>query len=403
MAPSVTATWKSPLTAALCAALAALLAGCGRSKTVETYPKGDPKLVRTYGWLGGEKPENLKRERAYYFNGKVERDARFKGGILHGTFTDYWHNGQKRSQGRYEKGKKQGEWEYYFNEYTLATKGLYQDDFKEGPWNQFWENGSLRSRSQFRGGAEVGTRKEWSAKGDLILENSCFAANDTGRYASFHANETPHEAYRCLRGKPAGPYERKDPDGSPIEKGVYDSLGRKQGPWESYHDDGTRASLTHYRDGEMADSALSWYAGGIVKERAYFQGGRGDLIGYDSLGRVAHRRALVNGKPEGEARAFYPDGKVKSVTVYRDGQPVAMRRWHANGRLASEGTFVKGRKSGAWRQLDAQGRLVETSHYEDGDLHGERVFYDSLGRPARTQRYEHGYPAEGKIPKRLGR
>src|SRR4051812_47571682 len=110
--------------ACLCAC--ALLLGCGRQKTVEKHPNGEPKLVRTYGWFGSEQPQNLKRERSYFFNGHLERDARYRQGVLDGEYVDYWHNGQKKSQGKYAAGKKQGEWEYFFNQYTLSSKGLYR-------------------------------------------------------------------------------------------------------------------------------------------------------------------------------------------------------------------------------------------------------------------------------------
>lgn len=386
------------------AAAALVLAGCGRNKVVERYPKGDVKLMRTYGWGG-----KVTREQAFYFNGHKERDAHFKDSVLDGDYTEFWHNGQKRAQGRYAAGKKQGEWEFFFNQYVPASKGVFKDDQKEGEWLSFWENGTLRSRGSYRNGNDTGVRKEWNNKGELLLENSCFEANDTGRYASFHANRTPKEDYPCVKGRPVGPYARKDPDGTVVERGTFDSLGRKEGLWETFHAGGAPASRASYHMGLQEDSALAWYADGVgtrpgsVKERGFYKDGTGELLGYDSLGhRLMERRQLKNGLPEGESRTYYPDGKPKSLVVYKDGQPAEMRRWHPNGKVWAEGAFLRGQREGDWKQFDERGRPKETSHYKNGVQEGDQLFYDSLGRLVRTQRYEHGYPASGKIPAGLG-
>jgi antitoxin component YwqK of YwqJK toxin-antitoxin module len=375
-----------------------LLVACGRERVVEKYPKGDPKTIRTYGWLGGETEKNLKREQTFFFNGKKEKDAHYRHGVLHGAFADFWHTGQKKSSGKYVDGKKQGVWESYFNQYQLSSKGLYKDDLKEGPWTQFWENGDLRAQATFRGGEYVGTRKEWNVKGELILENSCFEKNDTGRYVSLHANNTPKEDYRCVKGHPTGVYERKDMDGTVVERGRFDSLGRRDGIWETFYPEGAKATRVSYRGGLLEDSSLAWYASGAAKERGFFQAGTGEILGYDSLGRLAERRKFRDGKPDGESFLYYPDGKTKSLVVYQGGQPAEMKRWHPNGKLLGEGHFASGKRSGDWKQFDAHGHPIEIAHYEDGVLNGERLFYDSLGHLARTQKYEHGYPAAGRIP-----
>jgi antitoxin component YwqK of YwqJK toxin-antitoxin module len=379
--------------------LAALtLAGCGRDKVEERYPKGEAKLIRTYSWPGGK----VEREQTFYFNGHKEKDAHYRNGALHGEFTDFWHNGQKKSHGKYVEGKKQGEWEFYFNQFTPSSKGVFKDDQKDGPWNQYWENGALRSQGSYRNGNETGVWKEWNAKGELTLVNSCFEANDTGSYASFHANKTPKEDYRCVKGRPTGAYARKDPDGAIVERGAFDSLGRKDGVWEAFHGDGSKASHASYRGGAQVDSSMAWYEGGGIKERGFFQDGTGELLGYDSLGhRLIERRHLRNGSPEGESRTYFPDGKPRSLVVYKDGLPVEMRKWHPNGKLWAEGGFSRGQRNGEWRVFDEHGVPMETSRYKDGIMDGEQLFYDSLGRLVRTQRYEHGYPAAGKIPSGL--
>jgi antitoxin component YwqK of YwqJK toxin-antitoxin module len=394
---------------------ALLLTGCGKEKVAARYPNGKPKIIRTYGLLGGETPENLKREQTFFFNERKESDSHWKDGKLDGPYEDYWHNGQKKSQGLYRAGRKEGEWEFYFNQFTLSSKGLFKDDRKEGPWKSFWENGAPRAEGSFSAGNEVGTWKEWTAKGEPVSVNSCFAANDTGRYVSYHANNTVKEEYACKKGVPTGAYVKKDPDGTVVERGGFDAQGRKDGTWETAWSEGKPASKRTYAAGLEHDSAWAWDEAGRLRERAHFDSGSGERVLYDSLGHLIARTRYVKGQPDGEDWSYWPEGEVpkgrvadkpgpkRQLVAYALGKPITMQRWHVNGKLMSTGQFTDGHRAGEWKDWWEDGTLKEISHFEAGALHGDRLFYDPKGKLIRTARYEHGYPAEGRIPKAVAR
>jgi uncharacterized protein len=378
-------------------ALLLLLAGC-RDVVESRHPDGKARLVRTYSLLGGRDSLHLEREQSFHFNGKPERDARYRKGRLDGPYSEYWSNGQKRTTGRYVEGKRQGEWEVYYNQFSVAAKGAYRDDLKDGPWIELYENGELKSQGEYRQGREVGTWKQWGRKGDLLVENSCFEANAEGRYRSFHAADTPKDEHACRNGLPVGPFVRRNPEGDVEERGTFDSTGKRDGLWETFHPGGIPATRRSYRHGEPADSLWAWDARGRLRERGFFAEGRGEVLAYDSLGRLSERRPSVNGSPNGETWGYHPDGRKKSRVVYADGVPLSLERWHANGRLAAEGRFDKGKRTGEWKQFDARGRPQELAFYVEGRLHGERRLFDTTGRLIQVQRYERGYPAEGKFP-----
>jgi antitoxin component YwqK of YwqJK toxin-antitoxin module len=381
--------------------LALLLSGCGTERVTEKYPNGKPKVIKKYNPLSLVTPENLRRQQTFYFNGNKESEGYYRDGLLHGLYEDFWHNGQKKSRGKYKLGKKEGEWEFYYNQFTLSSKGLYKNDLKEGPWNSFWENGALKSQGTFAAGKETGTWKEWSAKGEPTVENSCFESNPQGRYVSFYANKTPKEDYACREGVPSGAYVKKDPDGQVIERGSFDILGRKDSVWEDFHPDGKRSMLKHYSGGLESDSSYAWDEAGRLVERAHFDSGTGERLGYDSLGRLIERRHFTGGQADGECWMYWPSGGKRSLVVYKLGQPLEMRKWHPNGKPMAEGFFAGGHRTGEWKDWYENGILKEISHFQDGGLHGERLFYDAKGKLVRTMRYEHGFPAEGKIPKGL--
>ncbi len=375
--------------------------GCGKDRVEAKYPNGKPKIIRTYGLLGGANPDNLQREQTFYFNDHKESDTYFRHGLRHGPYQEFWHNGQKKTQGQYLDGKKEGEWEAYYNQFTLSSKGLYKNDLKEGQWNSFWENGAIKSQGVFAAGKETGTWKEWTAKGESAVENSCFESNPQGRYLSYHASKTPKEDYQCRNGVPSGVYLKQDPDGKVVERGSFDAQGRKDSVWEDFHPNGKRSLLKHYKGGLENDSSYAWDEAGRLIEKAHFDTGSGERLAYDSLGHLIERRRFVKGQPDGECWLYWPKGNKRSLVTYKDGKPLEMHEWHPNGKPMAEGFFTDGHRSGVWKDWYETGVLKEISHMQDGALHGERMFYDSTGKLARTTRYEHGYPADGRIPKGL--
>ncbi len=386
-----------------CIVLPSLLMGCGREKVVETFPNNKPKVIRTYGLWGGTSPENLKREQVFSVNGHKEKDTYFSKGLRHGAYFDYWHNGQKKSEGRFTNGQKVGTWTFFYNQFTISAKGDFKANQKEGVWRQFWENGDAKAIGSFKAGKEVDTLKEWDAKGQQLVENSCFESNELGYYRTFHANQTVKEDYACQKGVPVGAYARKDPDGMIIEKGAFDPDGKKTGIWETFGADGKRASLKHYQAGMENDSSYSWDAAGRLLERGFFVSGTGERLRYDSLNHLVERQHFAESHPEGEAWVYYPSGSKRSLMLYKQGQPASLQKWHPNGNLKLTGLYLGGQRTGDWLEYGANGKLLESSQYQAGVLHGDQLFYDSQGKLMRKMRYEHGYPAEGKIPASIAR
>jgi antitoxin component YwqK of YwqJK toxin-antitoxin module len=52
-----------------------------------------------------------------------------------------------------------------------------------------------------------------------------------------------------------------------------------------------------------------------------------------------------------------------------------------NGRVISEGNYVKGREHGIWRDYYPNGRLAAEGSYEDGEEVGVWRYWDADGNP----------------------
>ena len=371
---------------------------CGRKQTAETYPKGQPKLVREYSLFGAKDSLHWKKVTAYYFNGKPEFEARYRAGLRDGEYRGYWQNGQIEAKGLYVAGKRQGDWEFYYNQYTLSAKGRYRDDWADGEWIEYWENGELKRRGVFRAGREIGEWLGWNKRGAEILRSSCYADNPSGHYRSYHDNGAVKEEYACRDSTHVGAYLENHPDGSLKTRGFYDSSGAKDSLWETFHPDGRIFTRQRFVAGLWTDSVLGWDDSGRVIERGFFRKGTGVLSRYDSLGRLVETAPMDSGREDGEHWKYYPGGRKRMLMRFQKGAPLSYARWHPDGRPAADGFFTEGKKSGLWREWDGKGKLRESSHFEAGLLHGERRFFDSTGALVRLQKYFRGLPTEGAFP-----
>ncbi len=349
--------------------------GCARKETVETYGDGQRKLVREYSWYGPQDSLHLRKEIAYYFNGRIESETHFLKGRVHGQFKAYWQNGQLKAKGGYADNRPEGKWEYYFNAFTHAADGQYQNGLREGRWTEYWENGELRRRGKYHRGKEVKEWVSWNSAGVEVLRNSCFESNRKGRFKSDYDNGSLKEEYKCRYGKRIGAYVENYPEGTPKTRGFYDTSGVQDSLWQWFHSDNRPAARKFFRHGLWNDSVLTWDSTGYASEKGLFHLGTGTLTRYDSKGHVL---------------------QIKS---FRYGIPVTLKYLHANGKSSVEGAYQDGKKSGLWKIWDAQGRLKESQEYLGGEFHGERLFFDSTGAVIRSQKYFHGIPTVGTFPK----
>lgn len=67
----------------------------------------------------------------------------------------------------------------------------------------------------------------------------------------------------------------------------------------------------------------------------------------------------------GEFKDFYEDGKLKTVTSYKNGKLDGNSiNYHPNGIIKEEGKYLSGKAHGAFKCYDSLGRLSKISYYE---------------------------------------
>jgi len=88
---------------------------------------------------------------------------------------------------------------------------------------------------------------------------------------------------------------------------------------------------------------------------------------------------FVNDKPEGSFKHYYPTGKLKSITVYKDkGKQAVTKMFYENGQVKAEGKYIDEKKDSIWSFYDDKGKLKSKENYNENKKNGlTKTFYVS--------------------------
>lgn len=130
----------------------------------------------------------------------------------------------------------------------------------------------------------------------------------------------------------------------------------------------------------------------------------------DSLGNKIYEGHFKDGVPSGEFRYFYPDGRVKAVSVYSiNGKRARTTTYFPNGMKMAAGNYLNEKKDSIWQffsKLD--GTLLSEEEYRAGLKNGVSRAYFLQGGTAEISTWKEGireglweeYYSDGKIKSR---
>jgi len=127
----------------------------------------------------------------------------------------------------------------------------------------------------------------------------------------------------------------------------------------------------------------------------------------DSAGRLIYEGHFKDGFPSGAFRYFYPDGKLKTLSlVSNQGKRAVTTSYFPDGKKMAAGNYINEKKDSTWQFFsESLGTLVSEEYYKNGLIEGmSRVFYPEGGL-SEQHYYKHGirdglweqYYMEGKL------
>lgn len=226
---------------------------------------------------------------------------------------DYFIDGSIKRWANYKKGKLNGEYKEFYESGIQHIKCFYVKDLYEGEWLEFHENGDLKAQCNMHKGLKNDTLYEYHENGKLKAVVIYKNGNREGDAKYYHSNgnlqlEASYEEDR--------------------EVGVH--------TW--YYSNGKKKSLYSFVEQEGIIESY-WTEEG----KMCIKNGKGVLSGFDSLKNVRFEESYEEGKRNGAARYWYPNGQVKE-----------------------EGFFENNYEQGPWAFYTQEGKVKDYALFDRG-------------------------------------
>lgn len=202
------------------------------------------------------------------------------------------------------------------------------------------------------------------------------------------------------KGRKQGAWQKTYPNNSALlYKGTFKD-DKPVGTFEYYFPNGEKkAVITHGLPGGVS-SVLLYFENGQLLSDGFYRAEKKDSLwyNYSAEGELISTENYKNDQLEGKSTYYYKEGQVyehklqiEHRAVYQNGVLNGKyQSYFYNGKLKSEGQYLKGDKSGEWIEYTSGGLLLVRSHYKLGQLHGWVQTYDKLGQPLRKTAYLNG-------------
>lgn len=302
--------------------------------------------------------------KTFYPDGTEKNEVNFTDDQMNGYLKEYSAKGSLLNTTKYVHGvlitdapelaKLDMRTEYYEGGKVKFT-GTYKDGVAEGIHREFNPDGTVRNSKVYVDGVLTG---------EGIIDT---IGRLQGPWKEFHENGQLKSQGEYLNSKRVGDWVFYYPNGQLEQKGKYDRKGKAQGPWKWYYDDGKLWREENYRnnlqDGMMIEYDDSTH---VITKGEYLDGQKEgpwmlQLADYREEGNYkADRR-------DGEWKHYYTDsGKLRFVGKFIDGVPDGMQIfYYPNGREKQTGKYVGGLKEGDWHFYDESGFLFLTITFKN--------------------------------------
>ena len=267
---------------------------------------------------------------------------------------------------------------------------------------------------------------EYDADGNVCETGKKLRFRRHGKITEYRSDGTVWSVETYRHGEPDGPCEFFYPDGKMMAKGREKGHDRKltgipDGTWSYYRQDGRLDDRRIYEKGELLSSEKYLYycdsAGLIctIADRRPFTG-RLEKTGivrkafFPNLFTTQVKEGVCDG---GYCEYYTIDGRltVAKTATYIDGK-LAVKTYHPNGQLRSEGFYAGGETQGRYTTYHADstafrphGNIEYCCDYLDDERYGTARWYDEDGRLRMEEEYVEGklegavkrYDSHGKL------
>ena len=171
-------------------------------------------------------------------------------------------------KGKYTKsGKPDGLWKWWYDNKQLQREETYVRGKEEGEITEYFEDGKIATKGQYEEGEETG---KWLINnGDYKEEGNFKNGEKDGLWIGLYDNDKKAFEGSYIDGNPNGKHEYWFYNGQTKKVGEY-IMGKEEGTWKHYNEDGSMALIILYKDGQeiKIDGVKIDVQGKIAKEKS---------------------------------------------------------------------------------------------------------------------------------------
>lgn len=172
-----------------------------------------------------------------------------------------------------------------------------------------------------------------------------------------------------------------------------DAQGKKHGLWRKSHENGKLRYEGKFEHGVPVGTFLHYFDNGQLRTKNVFRGKTGVCMSYQYGDKeILAAQGLYKNQEKDSIWTFYNlQGEVIGREPYVNGQLHGeARKYFPNGKLAELVTYNKGEKEGAWLQYYESGKKMAEGNYQSDKLQGECTYFYSSGKPRLRGEYRQG-------------
>jgi antitoxin component YwqK of YwqJK toxin-antitoxin module len=161
------------------------------------------------------------------------------------------------------------------------------------------------------------------------------------------------------------------------------------GAAESFHSNGQKSSLMHYKDGKQHGIETAWYENGQLKtEWHWMYGDAMSAVKWKPDGTKCPLTNLRNGN--GVAVWYHDNGQKKYEFNFKGGKfHGTQTSWRENGQKQSQDNYLNGKQHGIFTMW-LNGRKIIETNYKDGKKHGIETMWHGFERKKSERNYTDG-------------
>ena len=175
---------------------------------------------------------------------------------------------------------------------------------------------------------------------------------------------------KAANDKVSGPYKRYYESGILEMECTLDSDQNMVGEFRFYDPQGHLSGIENYVDGKLSGTQSQYYPNGQLKGTYEADGTQTPhpFVSYYSNGRVFTQGQVANNIRTGSFTERYPDGTLMESYSYNDKEEFDGEYlcYYPNGKIRSRSIYKDGKPDGDYTEYDYDGKPVITCHFKNG-------------------------------------